>query len=76
MQLFAHSKKHASPVHTVLHAQVQKSVPGLTKSLKKIRVSELAMGAAGGTIGAALRGRPRFIHGFRKWTSVSFANPV
>ena len=40
MQLFAQSKKHASHVHTVLQPQVQKSELGLTKILKKIRVSE------------------------------------
>jgi len=44
MQLFAHGKNHAldgnRELHTVLHAQVQKTVPNLTKFLKKIRVSE------------------------------------
>ena len=40
MQLFEHGKNHASPLHTFLRAQVQKTVPRLTKFLKKIRVSE------------------------------------
>jgi hypothetical protein len=44
MQLFAHGKNHAPAgkwdLHTVLRAQVQKTVPDLTKILKKIRVYE------------------------------------
>ena len=60
MQLFAHGKNHAldgnRELHTVLHAQVQKTVPNLTKFLKKIRVSESRISER--IVGAALRGRP------------------
>ena len=40
MQLFAHGKNHARATSYGFAAQVQKTVPDLTKILKKIRVSE------------------------------------
>ena len=75
MQLFAHSKKHASSLHTVLQPQVQKTVLRVTKFLKKIRVSECQQ-ISERTVEAALRGRPPLSTRLHELDDIGFSNTI